>query len=239
MSITKFKGSENPFVMIPNDTARDKQLKPSALGLLTFLASHATDWEIQDNHLRRHFGIGRDALRSIFRNLEVAGYLKRRKIRTDKGRFTMETSISVYPEYGLPVGGLPTSGLSVGGKPTDIQRNIYKEKVKKERVNNKPAKGGKPQSGSKSNTFAKVFGTEFPINLMNHIDEEEAVALAVKFKLDEEDARKLLGELSAMAVRGFKKDPRTAWVWLCRERGKVVVSALGEKNMPQWAEVSI
>lgn len=241
MSVTKFKGVDDPFVRIPNATAQDESLKPAALGLLTFLASHSSDWEIQDRHLKKHFAIGRDALRSIYKNLETTGYLERRKIRTEKGHFTMETSISVYPEYRLSVGGLPVGGLSVGGKPTDIQRNIYKETVKKEIVNSKPAKGGKPQSGLESLTFAKEFGIEFPINLKPYVKEHEAVAIAARFKLDTEAIRLALAELSAMSIRGFKREPASVWAWVCREtvKGKINLSALGEKNIPEWAEVNI
>lgn len=65
------------FAVIPNVTANDHQLSIDALGMLVFLLSKPNDWQVNVANLRKRFGIGRDRVYAILRQLETAGYVRK------------------------------------------------------------------------------------------------------------------------------------------------------------------
>jgi len=240
MSICKFRPANTPFAMIPNATAQDSKLTPGALGFLTFCASLPADWDLRDAHIQSHFGIGKDALRTLYRVLISAGYAQRNhQVRQPDGTFTTVTEVAAEPIFNRC--GFSATGSSAGGKLTTINRNIYKETTKettKKISNNKPSEAGlTPSSHAKRSrlSFANEFGVEWNAHLDRHIDENRAVAIAKKEGLNSETVRVCLAEYAAESIRGFHSDPSNAWVWLCRNKKQVVLSALGEANMPSWA----
>ncbi len=72
------------FAVIPNLTANDEQLSIDALGMLVFLLSKPNDWQVNVANLRKRFGIGRDRVYSLLKQLETAGYV--RKTQPKKGQ---------------------------------------------------------------------------------------------------------------------------------------------------------
>ncbi len=171
---------------------------------------------------RTWYRVNLEKLESIiqFSATRKTGFDEKQVCRNMEGKFSTTRKTSL-PQHGEPISKTTTKITS--------------------EITSKPAKGGKPQSGLESLTFAKEFGIEFPMNLKPYVKEHEAVAIAARFKLDTEAIRLALGEMSAMSIRGFKREPISVWAWVCREtvKGKINLSALGEKNMPQWAEVNI
>jgi len=73
-------------VTIPNATAQDASLSWAARGLLMFMLSMPTNWAFHENDLVNRSPQGRDALRSIVRELEAHGYLERHQARDEQGR---------------------------------------------------------------------------------------------------------------------------------------------------------
>ncbi|MEP6827637.1 MAG: hypothetical protein ABJA10_06150 [Aestuariivirga sp.] len=67
------------FAVIPNVTANDDQLSIDALGMLVFLLSKPNNWEVNIANLRKRFGIGRDRVYAILKQLETTGYVKKRQ----------------------------------------------------------------------------------------------------------------------------------------------------------------
>jgi len=84
------------FTQITNDVLRDKRLSHMARGVLGEMLSHADGWKTSADRMWRQarkdrpgpqHGEGQRAYRAVFRELEKAGYLERRKMRTKTGQF--------------------------------------------------------------------------------------------------------------------------------------------------------
>jgi hypothetical protein len=72
-------------VIIPNSTAQDANLSWAARGLLLFMLSQPINWQFHENDLVNRSPMGRDHLRSVVRELEAAGYLRRSRMRKANG----------------------------------------------------------------------------------------------------------------------------------------------------------
>lgn len=101
------------YTSIPNATLRDSRLSLDAVGLLSVLLSRPEDWIIRTDQIRREFGIGHVVQQRIFRELEKAGYLVRKVIRSGDGRWT--TGITIYQLSQKPVSA--PDGFSGNGSP--------------------------------------------------------------------------------------------------------------------------
>lgn len=107
------------YTIIPNATLRDARLSYEARGVLVELLSRPDDWSANADGLadaaraqRGEAGEGRRKVRAAFAALEAAGYLRRVRRRTQRGR--MVTDIHVYdtPQADDTAGG--TSGRPAG-----------------------------------------------------------------------------------------------------------------------------
>lgn len=76
-----------------NTTLRDRRLSMKARGVLVWLLSMPADYRVSSDQLAKVGPDGRDAIRSALTELEATGYLVRRRVRTDDGTFTWETTI--------------------------------------------------------------------------------------------------------------------------------------------------
>lgn len=75
------------FVTVHNRVARDKRLKRASRGLLIEILSLPTGTRITFDTLADNGPEGRDALRTMIRELEKYGYVGRKTTRDDKGRY--------------------------------------------------------------------------------------------------------------------------------------------------------
>lgn len=76
------------FLIVQNDVVQNKTLSFKAKGFLCYILSLPDDWILHKSYVIKEFGIGRDALNSIFKELEKAGYLVITDMITDEsGRF--------------------------------------------------------------------------------------------------------------------------------------------------------
>lgn len=75
----------------------DTDLSWEAKGVLGYLFSKPADWTPRMYDIVDSGPCGKHKIRSVFKELEEAGYLHRRKIRTDKGRFDWEVLIFDHP----------------------------------------------------------------------------------------------------------------------------------------------
>lgn len=95
------------FTVMDNTAINDRRLGFAALGVLTYLLSKPDNWTIMPTELQRRGGIGRDGLRTIMRQLGVAGYAKLTRTRGDGGHITgtvWEVSEEVSPSDAFSVG---------------------------------------------------------------------------------------------------------------------------------------
>jgi hypothetical protein len=94
MSIYRAPHPDRDFTIIGNGAMRDSRLRNADLGLLVRMLS-LPPWESTSvEELAKGAPDGESAIRSTLRRLTAAGYVRREKIRTAKGRF--ETLTFVY-----------------------------------------------------------------------------------------------------------------------------------------------
>jgi hypothetical protein len=79
-STIRRQAEKSNFVLIPNTLANDSRLSLEALGLLTHLLHRPADWRINGEQLRQQWGIGRDKLQGILKELREVGYARLTKI---------------------------------------------------------------------------------------------------------------------------------------------------------------
>ena len=75
------------FAVTPNATADDENLKADTLGTLVYLLAKPEDWKVIVADIRRRFGIGRNRVYEIIRELEAAGYVQRTQNRAAHSRW--------------------------------------------------------------------------------------------------------------------------------------------------------
>lgn len=129
------------YVMIRNEWARDDRLSLKAVGLLTYLHSHADGYELSTAQIIRDHTDGKDAVRTGLEELEAAGYLTRLRGRTSGGHWGETDYVLADPfdAHGrlIPAAVRETraldaedgretrqSGLSAAGEPHRIIRPI-------------------------------------------------------------------------------------------------------------------
>ena len=123
------------FVVIGNETIRDRRLSYKARGILAYLLSLPDNWSISSQYLATVAPDGRDGVRTGLQELEQYGYLVRQRIQNqDTGRWGWYQVV-----YDRPCGkdgdnpeqlSTTENGLSDDGKPGFI-RNTHKEETKK------------------------------------------------------------------------------------------------------------
>jgi hypothetical protein len=88
MSIIRVKkGHKKPYVIIDTTAINDDHLSFRAKGLHTYLMAKPDDWHVYIEQLEALSPReGRDAIRAALKELEIMGYIKREKIRDEKGR---------------------------------------------------------------------------------------------------------------------------------------------------------
>ena len=67
-----------------------------AKGLLVYLLSLPSDWEVHKSEVWKHFANGRDAVFRAWKELEKLGYITEKKFR-EKGRFQTQYTIHEEP----------------------------------------------------------------------------------------------------------------------------------------------
>jgi hypothetical protein len=82
------------FTVLPNAMIRDEELSFRARGVLVYLLSMPGDWEVSSERLAYLGREGRDAIRTVMRELINAGYAELRKEQTAAGHWVSHYTIS-------------------------------------------------------------------------------------------------------------------------------------------------
>ncbi|MDV2476801.1 replication protein [Rhodococcus zopfii] len=107
------------FTILSNAVLGDDRLSFRARGLLAWLLSKPADWHIRSDAIARHSPKeGRDAIRSIMRELRDAGYLVVEKHQDERGRWSTIQTIYEEPVATAPTPPTPRPGKSPAG-PAD------------------------------------------------------------------------------------------------------------------------
>jgi uncharacterized phage protein (TIGR02220 family) len=88
MSVIRIKKAhKKPYVILDTTALNDPRLSFRAKGLHTYLMAKPDDWQVYIEQLEKESPTeGRDAIRAAMNELADAGYLKRDRIRGEKGR---------------------------------------------------------------------------------------------------------------------------------------------------------
>lgn len=152
LSIIKIQ-KQRHYVSINNEVFENPSLSWRAKGLLGYLLSRPSDWEVRIVDLIKRGPDGRDAIYAIIKELQKVGHVIRDSVRDENGRFLFsrytvyeESQLVTYPEksttsgqagYGETVSGAPESGMAVSGETATTNTNINKTKITKKNYNNK------------------------------------------------------------------------------------------------------
>lgn len=89
--------------MIPNETARDRRLSFTALGVLVEVLSHHDNWVITADQMARQKGVPVRQMQRAFAELGAAGYRHRLKYPDEHGLWRTEVHFSDIPRASTDV----------------------------------------------------------------------------------------------------------------------------------------
>lgn len=125
MSIKRAPRPQSHYTIIANDILRDRSLSFRARGILACILSRPDNWRTDAESLSRESKEGRTAILTALKELEVAGYLQRKKYQNEKGHWVSESLVFDKPQD--PTYGNPTSGNPTSGNPTLLEEPYKKE----------------------------------------------------------------------------------------------------------------
>jgi hypothetical protein len=128
MSIIRSPRKDRGFTIISNTVAQDDRLSMRALGLLVRLLSRPDNWETNSEKLAREFGVGREQMQGVLRELSQLGFMKLIKHRNENGTISSKWHVFDEPETTQPDAGLPAPEKPYAGEPVAFNKNLsYKE----------------------------------------------------------------------------------------------------------------
>ena len=107
MAVFRVERTQN-YTVMSNHHLRDKGLSLKAKGLLSQMLSLPEDWDYTLAGLAKINAEGRDAIRAAVQELERAGYIRRSRVRDDKGCLR-GTEYVIYERPQQPDGDVPES----------------------------------------------------------------------------------------------------------------------------------
>ena len=76
------------FTAVYNEVFQSDGVSARAKGLYGYIMTLPNDWKIYKDELFKHFSEGRDAMNKAFKELEELGYIHKKKVQDDVGRFS-------------------------------------------------------------------------------------------------------------------------------------------------------
>ena len=129
------------YTVMSNYHLRDMRLSLKAKGLLSQMLSLPEDWDYTLAGLCYINRESKDAIRTAIRELEQAGYIRRRQT-TDRGGKFAGNEYTIYERPQEPLPGGPSSEKPLSEKPT--QRNIEKQKTDRQSTDSIPFRAAEP-----------------------------------------------------------------------------------------------
>jgi hypothetical protein len=150
------------FTAIPNSLIRDHNLTDSTFRLISWVASHDENFDINFTVIEKHLGYKRDKIRNAIKNAEQNDYLVRvQENNPNNGKFDWqyyiftnkedtklfrenhssigESSVSGSSIGGSSIGGSSVSGSSIGGSSTPhIEKQLEENKLEEKHIQKAP-----------------------------------------------------------------------------------------------------
>lgn len=126
----------NKFATVPNLLLNDNLITLKAKGLYAYIQSKPDNWEFSAERISRQLREGLPSVKSALQELEVNGYLNRRRYQNNKGFWEVEYILFDNPMIENPMAenllsGNPTEENPAVGKPSN---NTNKEFSNKESI---------------------------------------------------------------------------------------------------------
>lgn len=138
LSIKRAPRPKSNFTIIQNSVLRDENLSFRARGVLACILSRPDNWNTTADNLARESKEGRNAILTVLKELEDAGYMTRKKYRNDKGQWLWESFVFDTPQtknYNPEFRNPPMDDPNSGEPSTEIQtliEELNKNKRKEE-----------------------------------------------------------------------------------------------------------
>ena len=138
------------YTTISNGVFKNEGISLKAKGLMGYLLSLPSDWDLSINGIVSVSKEGRTAIRNVFTELINAGYIERKQIR-NKGKFVgYDYFVFEQPKLDKPITVKPILDNS-----TQISKEVIKERINKKTL-------------SKSEKFkSEVFSYEYPKEMLD------------------------------------------------------------------------
>lgn len=139
MAVYRNKKQEN-FTVLDNSIMQNNKLSWKAKGILTYLLSLPTDWDIHLKEIKEHATDGITSLRSGIKELREKEYIKYMKYKDDEGKFNHVYEVYEYPKLEKPDVENPSMDKPNMEK-ADINKEHIEQKTDRQNINknNKPS----------------------------------------------------------------------------------------------------
>lgn len=135
------------FVQIDNRAVNDDRLSFRARGLLLWLLGRPPGWRYSTHRMPSPTE-GRDAVRTAMRELESAGYVRRRRVNGAGGKVTTVTEVAELPELMPPPPGTaqpaPVGPAPAGPAPVSPASQTDRRRLRKEESQDRGLSAGSP-----------------------------------------------------------------------------------------------
>ncbi len=154
MSIIRSPRKDRGFTIVSNAVAQDARLSMRALGLLVRLLSRPDNWETNSTTLAAEFGVGREQMQGVLRELSGFGYMALVKERKEDGTFFSRWYVYDEPEKEQPEHGKPAPEKPYSGEPVANNKN---------RLNKEPIQTHHTPKGA--DALFDTFWTAYPVKV--------------------------------------------------------------------------
>ncbi len=211
MSIIRSPRKDRGFTIVSNAVAQDARLSMRALGLLVRLLSRPDNWETNSTTLAAEFGVGREQMQGVLRELSGFGYMALVKERKEDGTFFSRWYVYDEPEKEQPEHGKPAPEKPYSGEPVANNKN---------RLNKEPIQT--PHTPKGADALFDTFWTAYP----SKVGKDAAKKAFAKRKPTPE----LLSEmLKAIA------EQKTSLAWV-KEDGQFIPHPATWLNQGRWMD---
>ena len=201
MAILRNK-TQKSYTIVDNYALNDKRLSLKAIGLLVKMLSLPDYWDFSEAGLVAILKDGQSSVRNGLKELESLGYLVRRRVKDESGRFT-DCEWEVYETPQLENPNMVSARLEIA------DNKLLKEETTKQETTKEYAPPAKKPAKHRYGEYGNVLLTD-----------EELAKLQAEFPNDLQDRIDRLGEYIAQKGDKYKSHYATIRAW-ARQKGEL------------------
>lgn len=201
MAILRNK-TQKGYTVVNNYAINDKRMSLKAMGMLVKMLSLPDYWDFSEAGLVAIVKDGQSAVRSGLKELEELGYLVRRRVKDESGRFTdCEWEIYETPQVENP--NMDTARLEIA------DNKLLKEETTKQETTKEYAPLAKKPAKHRYGEYGNVLLTD-----------DELAKLKAEFPNDWQSRIERLSEYMASTGKSYRNHLATIRNWARREKPK-------------------